>query len=231
MVLGTKTNTQNASSRTTYPKGTMFQAMGKCAPVHNFYDCFLKNRDENLGIIHGNLRGNLSAKVPLEELREQGIEHHIIGSVSFTFHVDGTVISILLFNKGSCKICGGFPKSVVESGDVERYKFFFRKCMTTFEDLTALKLSDQRITCLNGQFKLNTDMNNILDLDDFVRRHRSKFAIVKPPNLDNPGRRGAYKLYLVRGRKTHIAVDYKGTVQVFACKSFEELFRCFRVFY
>lgn len=208
----------------------MFQAMGSCSPIKDFYNFFLSGGNENLGVVYGNLRGNLSARLPLEELRSKGIENDVIGSVSFEFTVDQKRIFILLFNKGNCRICGGFPTEVTLSHDKRSYETFFQKCLDKFEDLTNLKFSRANITCLNGQFRIDTEMKNVMDLDHFVRQHKTKFAVVKPPNLDNPGRRGAYKLYLVKGRNTHIAVDYKGVAQVFACRSFDELFQCFAMF-
>ena len=208
------------------PKGTMFQMIGHCGPIFDFYSTF-----EHVGdscVIFANLRGNLGTSVELRTLFEEGISSQVIGSAKFSFEVDGTKASALVFNTGTCKICGGFPESVKESFDVEKYNMYLDKCKESFELSTKLNLTETKIICINGQFLID-HLSNLSELDKFISHHRFKFDHIKQPNLDNRGRRGAYKLYLYGKKKTHIAVDYKGTCQVFACKSVEELFQSFNL--
>lgn len=207
------------------PKGTMFQIIGHCRPIFDFFSTF-----EHVGkscVIFANLRGNLGTSVELRTLFEKGVSSQVIGSVKFSFEVDGTKASALVFNTGTCKICGGFPASVKDSFDVKKYNTYLDKCRNSFELCTKLNLTETKIICINGQFWIDHKLSNLSELDHFISLHRFKFDHVKQPNLDNRGRRGAYKLYLYGKKKTHIAVDYKGTCQVFACKSVEELFQSF----
>lgn len=210
-------------------KGTMFQFIANCGHVNDFYSTFdVSDKSQYTDQkVFGNLRGHLDTTVELHRLFEDGIKSEFIGSVKFSYDVAGTKVSVLVFNTGSCKLCGGFPMHVKESFDVVDYNKYLDDCKRKFEQITKLKLEGGRLICVNGQFRLGNKLSNLLELDGFVRVHRSKFDHVKEPNLDNKGRRGAYKLYLHKDRKTHIALDYKGTCQVFACKTVEELFRTF----
>lgn len=208
------------------PKGTMFQMIGDCGMISNFYSTFERVRDV---VVFANLRGNLGTSVELRTLFEEGIASEVIGSVKFSFEVEGTKASALIFNTGSCKLCGGFPKSVKDAFDVKKYNIYLDKCREHFEHLTNLNMAGIKLICINGQFCIDNKLSNLIELDQFIRIHRQKFDHVKQPNLDKRGRRGAYKLYLYSKKNTHIAVDYKGTCQVFACKSVEELFRTFNM--
>lgn len=205
----------------------MFQMIGDCGKISDFYSTF--ERVDHCGVIFANLRGNLGTSVELRTLFEEGISSQVIGSVKFSFEVDGSKASVLVFNTGSCKICGGFPKSVKDSFDAEKYKRYLDQCKESFERTTKLNLNGTKLICLNGQFHIQHKLSNLLELDAFIRVHRQKFDHVKQPNLDKRGRRGAYKLYLFSKTNAHIAIDYKGTCQVFACKSVEELFRSFEM--
>ena len=217
--------TRNPSHGRGVPKGTMFQMIGYCGKISDFYSIFQHVGDSCA--IFANLKGNLGTSAELRTLLEGGISSQVIGSVKFSFEVDGTKASALVFNTGTCKICGGFPESVKDSFDVQKYNRYLDQCKESFELTTKLNLTGTKIICINGQFQIENKLSNLSELDEFISIHRLKFDHVKQPSLDNRGRRGAYKLYLYGKKKTHIAVDYKGTCQVFACKSVEELFQSF----
>ena len=213
-----------------HEKATLFQLIADCGQIEDFYSTFNvldKSRywDEE---IFGNLRGHLGATVKLNRLFEEGIKNELIGSVKFSLDVMGTKVSVLVFNTGSCKLCGGFPSSVKESFDVVAYNNYLHECQNEFEKVTKLKIKSSRLICVNGQFRIEK-MVDLIALDKYIKNHQNKFYHVKQPNLDSKGRRGAYKLYLHKHRKTHIAVDYKGTCQVFACKTIQELFSTFKL--
>jgi len=82
--------------------------------------------------------------------------------------------------------------------------------------------------CLNGQFQTQR-FDNVNHLYVYLKSKECQFHRMKAPDFDIPGRRGAFKLYLHRYRKTHIAIDTKGKSQIFAAISFDELFNMFKM--
>lgn len=206
----------------------MFQMLGDCGVIRDFYTTF-EHMIKAGCVVHANLRGSLGTSVDLQTLLNTGLQTEVIGSVKFSFDVNGTKASALVFNTGSCKICGGFPIDVKNSADQSMYNKYLDACKDHFERITELKLDRTRLICINGQFHIDRELSNLLELDAFVGMHRHKFDRVKQPNLDMKGRRGAYKLYLHGKKNTHIAIDHKGTCQVFACKSVAELFGTFEM--
>lgn len=210
-------------------KATMFQMIGSCDIIKDFYEIFENQEGYVDQTVYGNLRGDFGTTMRLDDLLEKNIAHGTIGSVKFSFCVSDTKISALLFNTGSCKLCGGFPMTIKSSGDINKYNLFLDDCKRTFTKKCGLEFYDAKIICLNGQYRITERLDDLVALDGFVQKHRSQFQKVTRPNLDIRGRRGAYKLYIYSDRKTHIAVDHKGVCQVFACKSIDELFRCFEM--
>jgi len=212
------------------PKGTMFQLLGNCGMIEDFYLSFGHKRDYYIDKkIYGNCRGDLGASIELDDLQSKDVSSTAVGSVKFSFEVTGIKVSALIFNTGSCKLCGGFPPDVKSSHDSNSYNVFLDECKQVFDQIHGLKIHNAKLICVNGQFRIGKKLNNLNELDCFVRKHRHKFDRIREPNLDVSGRRGAYKLYLYSDRKTHIAIDYKGVCQVFACKTPEELFQCFQM--
>lgn len=209
-------------------KPTMFQMMVDCESIDDVF----KWRE---GLTHritfyANLKGHLETSLEIEKLKANGISSGVIGSVCFKFcHLDKT-ISILIFTTGKIKISGGYPLAIIahNSAAPAVLDSYLDELVTKVQNITKLACGTKKISCLNGQLCI-PPFKTTSALDAFIKRHRHKFGVYKQPRFDAPGRRGAYKLYLNTQSKTHIAVDVKGKGQIFAAKTFDELFLMFHI--
>ena len=211
-------------------KPTLFQAMCEIDIIPNFFDW----HDKVIPMIpevFGHLKGQLGTTMPLDELRKNGIYNSTIGSISFKFEFRGKRTSVLLFKNGKLKISGGFPENLLIMHDKRAYEDYLSTCVKEIKQAIGYYSNDNEytLTCLNGQF-IHQRFDNLACLEQFIRKMKNSFAKVKRPDNDSPGRRGAFKLYLHNDRKTHVAMCCKGKAQVFACRSFDELFHVFSVF-
>lgn len=210
-------------------KPTMFQMMVDCIPIDDVFDWHegLVTTDEIK--FFANPRGHLGASLTFDQLKDHGIDNNTIGSVCFRFSHEEKTISVLIFKTGKIKISGGYALQIIAKNDATLYDTYLDSIVAKVQDITKLTCGVKNITCLNGQLHIDP-LKTTTELAAFVKKHQHKFAHVKQPLYDVPGRRGAYKLYLSKDTKTHIAVDIKGKTQIFAAKSFEELFFIFRIF-
>lgn len=208
-------------------KPTMFQMMVDCDRIDDVFEW----RDGLTDTItfYANPKGHLGASLEIETLKKNKICNSVLGSVCFKFvHLDKT-ISILIFMTGKIKISGGYPLNMIADGGCpELLDAYLDELVTEVQSITKLACSTKRISCLNGQLNIEP-FKTTSALESFIRTHIHKFAVHKQPRFDSPGRRGAYKLYLNAQNKTHIAVDVKGKAQIFAAKTFAELFLMFRI--
>jgi len=205
----------------------MFQMMVDCDRIDDVFEWHDGLTDTIT--FYANPKGHLGASLEIETLKKNKICNSIIGSVCFKFcHLDKT-ISILIFTTGKIKISGGYPLNMIAGGGCpEVLDAYLDELVSEVKNITQLACGTKKISCLNGQLHIDP-FETTSALDSFLKIHRHKFAVYKQPRFDSPGRRGAYKLYLNAHNKTHIAVDVKGKAQIFAAKTFVELFLMFRI--
>ena len=146
-----------------------------------------------------------------------------IGSVCFKVVYSKDIfkvnVSLIVFNNGKIKMSGGSPKTIGNDQDMKSFLH------TLMKDLCAwlpFNIDDMpKICCLNGNFKLKDYSES--HLQNHIQQNKGRFAHVVNPNIMNKGRRCAYKFYMFENRKFHLAIDYKGCIQVFAAVTFSEL--------
>jgi len=206
----------------------MFQMMVDCESIDDIYTWYDMVKSDAISFF-ANPRGHLGASLDFEQLKENIIDSATIGSVCFKFLHEGKNISVLVFKSGKIKISGGYPMHIIAANTVAVYDTYLDEIATHVQNITKLTCGNKNISCLNGQLYI-TPMQNTTELAAFVQTHRHKFAYIKQPQYDVPGRRGAYKLYLKNSTKTHVAVDIKGKAQIFAAKTFVELISLFHIF-
>lgn len=206
----------------------MFQMMINCESIEDIYEWHKLVNTETISFF-ANPRGHLGASLEFSQLRDNNICNSTIGSVCFKFCHDGKNISVLIFKTGKIKVSGGYPAHIIATNTAVAFDTYLADIVTKVQEITKLTCGEKNITCLNGQLHMQP-LKTTTELSAFVQTHKHKFGYVKPPQYDAPGRRGAYKLYTSTTKKTHIAIDIKGKAQIFAAKSFEELFILFHIF-
>lgn len=209
-------------------KPTMFQIMCQTEDISDIYKWHSSLSEDRKDSMNGHLRGQLGASAKIDELHAAGITTETIGSISFKSILDGKTISVLLFKNGKIKISGGFPSELLYCRDVATMNQYIHKVVTSVQTIIKMDIKNTKISCLNGQFQTQK-FDNVNHLYIYLKSKECQFHRMKAPDFDIPGRRGAFKLYLHRNRKTHIAIDTKGKSQIFAAISFDELFNMFKM--
>jgi hypothetical protein len=210
-------------------KATLFQMMTAISqPIQNFMEYYETIKDDTIEFF-GSAKGHLGASLTFEELKNNEICDQSIGSMCFKKDHHGKQISVLLFRNGKMRICGGYPQSIILQNDVSVYEKYLDDILFVLEKVLQKTCEGKTISCLNGQIHFNA-FNTTSSLAQFINSKKTSFFAIKEPQLDLPGRRGAYKMYLRKDSKTHIALDVKGKAQIFGAKSFTELFFLFDVF-
>lgn len=147
-----------------------------------------------------------------------------VGSVHCKFINTETMngVSILIFSSGKLKISGGLSK--VKSNHKEYIDEMVQELISFFTGrlLDLLVTPKYNMSMLNAQFRI--DMNSQLFRKFLYKLQNSnKFFNIKEPTLSGRGRISSAKVYPFKGRRSHFAVDPKGSVQMFAFKSFDEV--------
>ena len=210
-------------------KPTMFQIMCETKPIADVYEWYSMLNNEVRILLNGHLRGQLGASMKIDELHTSGITSETIGSISFKVNINSKSYSVLVFKNGKIKISGGFPNKLLQCRNSSNMMKYINHIVDHIQKMINSNIDDIKISCLNGQFITKTFVD-VKELDNFIRNKSDKFHMIKLPDFDIPGRRGAFKLYLHKGKKTHSALDIKGKAQVFATTSFDELFYIFTIF-
>lgn len=212
-------------------KATLFQIMCQINSFDNLYkwnDAISKNTA--ITDITCNPPGSLGTKLTFKQLQEAKLLDICIGTISLKFTCEEKKISVLIFPKsGKMRISGGFPKQIIEGRDKNMYDDYIKMLIQKIPENLNIMIITYGIKCINGQFSM-CKFNNYTDLKCFLDIHRDKFFKVKLPSINVPGRRGAFRCYLNAIHKTHISIDTGGKVQIFAAKTFSELFRIFEIF-
>lgn len=220
----------DCSSRDFYAKPTMFQVMCKVDPIEDVCAWYEGVKGAFPKIV-GKLRGLLQSSVDFDKVKDRDILNAQIGSVTMSHVHEGKTFSILLFRNGKLKISGGFPVALIELNEKDGYESYITSVVKKIKVLCRERddVNDMNVTCVNGQFhhKVFSDLKR---LEHAIGKMRSVFHHIKYPENDHPGRRGAFKLYLYKDKKTHVAMDIRGKAQIFGCKSIGELFHIFEMF-
>ena len=213
-------------------KGTMFQCVAKLDSTFHF-DNVVDNIDywekQSVAKLKAEViaapRGKLGDGEKLTDILGY-IDMDNIGSMQLKMSVKERMCSVIVFNNGAVKISGAIGSVCDDKGLLE---FMNEVCNEICKWTGSMLFEDPKIRCLNGQFcvpKMTT-----AQLCRMVNELSPRFANVKMPEYDVPGRRGAYKMYYYADRKFHVAIDTGGKCQIFAAKSFEELREIRRQFY
>ena len=168
--------------------------------------------------------GNSGFKNKLEYIPDTFFPFTQVGSVHCKFLNTESMngVSILIFSSGKMKISGGLSKVNINHEEyiedmVQELVSFLTGRLT---DL--LIVPDYSICMLNAQFRI--DMTpQLFRKYLFTLQQSGKFFSIKEPTLSGRGRISSAKVYPFEGSRSHLAIDPKGSVQMFAFKSFTEV--------
>ena len=201
-------------------KYTVFQLMCECSEMN--IEATLKKIQEMKNVVSEKLtieKYVLYGKRGFKDkiMQEDCMNYGDVGSIQCKMmHSNGNKISVLLFKNGKIKICGGLcqveMKTDYVNGVVEDVSEF----------VSGMKSKRYVISLLNAQFKI--EMNSKLFRGFLYKVQESKrFFYVKEPPMTGRGNIVCGRVYSYKGRKSHMAISPKGTVQMFAYKTFEEI--------
>ena len=206
----------------------MFQCMARFDNTTFGMDVFIDHAVVPAGVelvsdICVHPRGCLGDSVAIADIVGH-VQPECFGSVSFKFIYKQSNLSFLVFNSGSVKLSGGVPRHISSQ---KQLGTFIDSVFELVCSWLTLSLSQQPyISCLNGTVR-STNAHTPKQLASFVSDVSHRFDRIIAPNLEaKGGRRSAFKCYLLPGRKLHISYDHKGTGQIFAARSFDELHNC-----
>ena len=216
-------------------KGTLFQGIAKLDS--NYNNNTLANNinfwESKCNMFNASLVSEVYA-APCGKMGDSELLSDILGHVDMnnvgSFHlkikVNERLCSIIVFNNGSVKISGA-TGSYIEDKEID--SFMNTVCNILCVWTKSSLFQEPKLLCINGQFKI--PQLTTQQLRQLVQELKPKFAKVKEPAYDVPGRRGAYKMYYYNDRKFHVAIDTGGNCQIFAAQSFRELRQIYRQFY
>lgn len=166
-------------------------------------------------------KGQLSSKLPYDDVINnlQESDYGGIGSIRFKCTYSSINVSIIVFNTGKIKLSGGTPSTIHTNDDMISFIKSLSNSLCVWLPFTEHQ--QPYICCLNGNMKIPNFSSERLTALTLAAKHT--FNRIVEPNLMKRGRRCAYKFYLHANRKFHIAVDYKGHIQVFAAQHYWEL--------
>lgn len=183
-----------------------------------------KERVESIKLVgefYGSCKGILGGKSKLDEICRHlsEDEYNGIGSVNFRCAFRETNMHVIVFSTGKMKLSGGTPSNVTNDAELKEFLDAFYRDLCKW--LVVCTKDFPNVCCLNGNEKLNGCSEGMLK--NCAENGTERFASIVRPNLELKGRRCAYKFYIHTDRKLHLAVDYKGSMQVFAARSFDEM--------
>ena len=168
--------------------------------------------------------GNSGFKNKLEYISGSFFPFTQVGSVHCKFLNTESMngVSILIFSSGKLKISGGLSK--VKSNHKEYIEEMVQELVSFFTGRLTdlLVVPDYSICMLNAQFRIKMTPQ-LFRKFLYTLQKSGKFFNIKEPTLSGRGRISSAKVYPFDGRRSHLAVDPKGSVQMFAFKSFDEV--------
>ena len=168
--------------------------------------------------------GNSGFKNKMEYISGSYFPFTQVGSVHCKFINTESMngVSILIFSSGKLKISGGLSK--VKSNHSDYIEEMIQELVSFFTGRLSdlISVPDYTISMLNAQFRI--DMTPQLFRKYLFNLQKSgNFFNIKEPTLSGRGRISSAKVYPFEGRRSHFAVDPKGSIQMFAFKSFDEV--------
>jgi len=163
--------------------------------------------------------GKSGFKNKIEYNKSLSFPFSLVGSVHCKFISESTNgVSILIFSSGKLKISGGLSK--IKSNHQQYIDDIVYELVSFFTG--SLSDPTYNISMLNAQFRIPITPQ-IFRKFLFKLQESKKFFNIKEPTLSGRGRISSAKVYPFDGRRSHFAVDPKGSVQMFAFKSFDEV--------
>jgi len=148
-----------------------------------------------------------------------GIDINIIGSIHCKLlHSNGNKVSIIFFRSGKIKIAGG----LVNIKDVHEEIYIRSITDSICSIFTGSPCSSFKISLLNAIFRISMNprifRKFIFDLQQTNTFHR-----IKEPTFTGRGNITCARVYPFIDRKSHLSVDPKGVIQLFAFQSFNDI--------
>lgn len=170
------------------------------------------------------LYGRNGFKTKLEY--SKGMEMMSIGSIHSKFeHVNGNKISVIMFRSGKIKVSGGLVNN--KKGNDEEY---IKEVVNVICDVfTGEECIRYKMSLLNGISRISMTPQRFRKFLYEVQESK-KFDKVKEPTFTGRGNITCGRIYPYEGRKSHISIDPKGGVQLFAFRSFEEVKQVVKMF-
>lgn len=139
-----------------------------------------------------------------------------VGSAHIKFETeDTTKISLLIFKTGTMKISGGLSKAKAPP------LVCVKKAISDVCTLLKIDTITYTMNMINAQFKIH------MTADIFMKslsKLNSKYPSMKNPTFSGRGKITSARVYpYAGGRKSHLAYDSHGTVQMFGFRTFEEV--------
>ena len=194
--------------------------------IETIHDTFvLCTEDKKMLNLEGyTIYGKSGFKNKLEYTPEYFFPFAEVGSIHCKFMNTESMngVSILIFSTGKLKISGGLSK--VKTKHLEYIEDMVKELVSFFTGRLTdlLVVPNYNISMLNAQFRI--EMTPQLFRKFLFKLQKScKFFNIKEPTLSGRGRISSAKVYPFNGRRSHFAIDPKGSVQMFAFKSFEEI--------
>lgn len=167
--------------------------------------------------------GKSGFKNKIEYVEGTNFYAHKIGSLHIKYINTESMnaVSILIFASGKLKISGGLSK--VKSN----HKNYMENVLVTIISFLTGSIADfiipkYTISMLNAQIRIDM-IPQLFRKFLFTLQKSGNYISIQEPALSGRGRISSAKIYPFNGRRTHFAVDPKGSVQMFAFKTFEEV--------
>ena len=181
------------------------------------------NKECKLKEMNVALKGKLGEQTSLKGLMlaEPEIEPKGFGSVVIKIEWKGVNHSLTIFNPtGKWKLCGGIPKTVTDDIELREHIETF---MGIIEKWFSLDIEAGTTEIVNLVGKINLGKNK--RIRDSLKECESYYDKILSPDMENKGRRNAWKLYKqISGKgKQQVTIGTEGKGQIFGCKSFAQL--------
>ena len=181
---------------------------------------------EQLQLVSYTIYGRSGFKNKLEYTDDSSFPFAEVGSVhcKLVHTTSCNSVSALVFRSGKIKISGGLSKVK------ENHQSYIDNVVSTLcYFISDSIIVDTKLSMLNAQVKLDLNVK-IFRKFLFYLQESTKFSKIQEPTLSGRGRITAAKVYPSSSSRSHLSIDPKGSVQIFAFKSFEELQDCLTLF-
>ena len=224
-------------------RATMYTCMGKFKDLNEYgitdsaVDFVAVADKERLQVINNDcklmqmnvaLKGKLGEQVSLKELlvADPDIDAKGFGSIAIKIEWKNVNNCLTVFNPtGTWKLCGGIPESVTEDSELRTHIESFLGIMELWFYLNVEK-GTTKIVNMVGKIELGKNK----EIRESLNKCESYYDKIVSPDMENKGRRNAWKLYkqINEKGKQQVTIGTEGSGQIFGCKSFTQLERVAR---